>query len=91
MWGEDVILDSDWLMGKYCARAMTFLEVYTISRTQLMEAASFFPETALHIRRCAVRLAVRREFIRIAKLAREEDIAPARGGSVGARPRETPG
>ena len=72
VWGEDMLLDSHWLMSKFCARAMTYLEVYTIGREQLMEAASQFPYTRKHLRRCAVRLAVRREFVRLSKLARAE-------------------
>ena len=67
-----MLLDSHWLMSKFCARAMTYLEVYTIGREQLMEAASQFPYTRKHLRRCAVRLAVRREFVRLSKLARAE-------------------
>lgn len=72
VWGEDMLLDSHWLMSKFCARAMTYLEVYTIGREQLMDAASQFPYTRKHLRRCAIRLAVRREFIRLSKLARAE-------------------
>merc|ERR1719272_2022668 len=53
----------------FCGRAMTYLEVYTISREQLMDAARLFPYTTAHLRRCAIRLAVRREFIRLSKLA----------------------
>ena len=92
-WGEDMLLESQWLVGKYCARtpltsarttappasvlvllakcvgAMTYLEVYAISREQMMEAAAPFPETIQHLRRCAVRLALRREFIRVARPA----------------------
>ena len=69
VWGEDMLLDSQWLVSKFCARAMTYLEVYTISREQLMDAARPFPYTTAHLRRCAIRLAVRREFIRLSKLA----------------------
>jgi|TARA_B110001469_G_C9575785_1_gene285554 hypothetical protein len=72
VWGEDMLLDSQWLVSKCCARAMTYLEVYTISRDQLMDAASHFPYTRAHLRRCAIRLAVRREFVRLSKLARED-------------------
>lgn len=80
VWGEDMLLDSHWLVSKYCARAMTYLEVYTISRDQLMDAASQFPYTRAHLRRCAIRLAVRREFIRLSKLAiaeRESELGPS--------------
>lgn len=80
VWGEDMLLDSQWLVSKYCARAMTYLEVYTISRNQLMDAASQFPYTRAHLRRCAVRLAIRREFIRLSKLAlaeRQSELGPS--------------
>jgi len=66
VWGEDMILTSEHLVRKYCARAMTFLEVYTISRDQLLDAAECHPVTRSYIQRCALRLATRREFIRIA-------------------------
>lgn len=81
VWGEDMILQSEWLVRRFCARAMTYLEVFTISRPQLMEAAEAFPETALHLRRCAIRLAARREFMRIAK-ARLEEAGKAKAKST---------
>ena len=67
VWGEDMILHSEWLKNPFCARAMTYLEVYRLNRTQLAEAAQEFPEMADHLRRCAIRLAVRRHFIFTAK------------------------
>lgn len=86
VWGEDMLLDSQWLVSKHCARAMTYLEVYTISREQLMDAARFFPHTIAHLRRCAIRLAVRREFIRLSKLATaEREAALELSGSFVAR------
>jgi potassium voltage-gated channel Eag-related subfamily H protein 7 len=73
VWGEDMLLESQWLVGKHCARAMTYLEVYTIGREQIMEAAAHFPGTIQHLRRCAVRLALRREFIRVASLIKDKN------------------
>ena len=82
IWGEDMLLDSQWLVTKHCARAMTYLEVYTISRDQLMDAARLFPQTIAHLRRCAIRLAIRREFIRLSKLELAEREASMGLGTV---------
>lgn len=68
VWGEDMILQSTHLQTKYCARAMNYLEVYMIGREELLELATHFPETWLSIRRHAVRLALRREFVLQARL-----------------------
>ena len=66
VWGEDMILQSEWLVRKYCARAMNYLEVYMIGRDELVAVADHFPAAAGHLRRCAIRLAVRRQFISVA-------------------------
>jgi len=68
VWGEDMILRAAHLQRPWCARAMNYLEVYMIDREELLDIARMFPATYIEIRRCAVRLAMRRQFILAAKL-----------------------
>ena len=70
VWGEDVILFSEHLRSKHCARALTFLDVLTIDRDEILEIASAFPITAKSIRQSAIRLATRRQFILEAEFRR---------------------
>lgn len=81
VWGEDMILISDHLRRKYCARAMNYLEVYMLGREELMTVALGFPDTHTHLRKQAFKLAVRREFIHVAK-ARKSAAGEAWGSSA---------
>ena len=47
---------------------MNYLEVFMISREDVLEIAVSFPDTYVRIRRLAIRMAVRRQFILAAKL-----------------------
>jgi len=67
LWGEDMILMSAHLQSKYCARAMNYLEVYMISREELVDVARNFPLTFKRIRRSAILMALRREIVLRAK------------------------
>merc|ERR1719482_1835459 len=69
VWGEDMILQSAHLRSKYAARCMTYVEVYMISRDQLIDLATRFPSTLKLIRRSAFRLGFRREMIRRAQIS----------------------
>jgi len=75
LWGEDMILMSQHLQSKFCARAMNYLEVYMISRDELVEVAKNFPDTYKQIRRSAILMALRREIVFQAKaeMGIEED------------------
>jgi len=64
VWGEDIILKSLNLRSKFAARCMTYVEVYMISRDDLIELATKHPATLKHIARSAFRLGFRREMIR---------------------------
>ena len=64
VWGEDMILMTPHLQTSYCARAINYLEVYMIRRDELLSIAAHFPFSSHKIRQHAIRLAVRREFIR---------------------------
>ena len=72
MWGEDMILESDKLRRHVPACSMTYLEVFTLSRESLVEIAQAFPDSAMEIRKCAIRLALRRAVLYTAHLKREE-------------------
>jgi CRP-like cAMP-binding protein len=67
VWGEDMILSSPALRSKYAARCMTYVEVYVISRDELLDLAKQFPATLRIVRRSSFRLAFRREMIRRAQ------------------------
>ena len=63
VWGEDMLLASTHLQRKWCARAMNYLEVHTLSRDQLLSLAENFPASAKRIRRAVVLLALRRHLM----------------------------
>jgi len=71
-WGEDIILS--WVAPNLCrpmhAKAINYTEVYLISPETLDEAVSGFPMSAHHIRRCALRLAMRRQLLKVAAVAK---------------------
>ena len=60
VWGDDVILLSDQLRSRFCARAMNYLETYTIDRDTLFEIAENYPKSRRAIRRQALLLALKR-------------------------------
>jgi hypothetical protein len=67
VWGEDIILESMSLRRKWAARAMNYLEVYLLSREDLLTAAEGFPDTLRAIRRAALLLALRRHLVMAAR------------------------
>ena len=78
VWGDDVILTSEHLRLNFVARAMNFLEVFSIDREQLSTLADSFPDVARIIRKAAIRLAVRRAFVRAAREMRLSSAADER-------------
>ena len=68
VWGEDMILSTSLLQLKFVPRAMSFVEIFTLSREALVSVASFFPQAERSIRRAVVRLATRRAFIFVAEV-----------------------
>lgn len=73
VWGEDMILESLHLIKAYSARAMNYLESYSISKDDLLSVAANFPGMLLHIRACAIKLSFIREVIRLAKVMKERE------------------
>lgn len=63
VWGEDVILQSPHLRSRACARAMNYLEVFTIDRFTLLGIAERYPETFKAMKRAAVYMALKRYLI----------------------------
>jgi hypothetical protein len=72
VWGDDIILSSLNLRLQHSARAINFVEVFTITRKALEAAVIAFPGAARDLRRKAVRLATRRAFIIEARRRRQE-------------------
>jgi len=52
------------------ARAMNYVESFITDWEMLEQACEGFPKSRHHIRMCALRLSLRREFVRLARLAR---------------------
>lgn len=69
-WGEDVILSSDRYRSPGHARAMTYLEAYSITHDGLMTIVLAFPVASYRVRRAAFLLALRRDIKMRAAAAR---------------------
>ena len=52
------------------ARAMTYVDLYSLSRVSLMKAIANFPKAQRLVRRSAILVSLRREVIRLAKMQR---------------------
>lgn len=91
-WGDDMLISREDLRLTFSALALGYSEVYVLSLVTLLELASPFPLVCKRLRYCAVRLALRREFIQIAKrrLAEQQSgegaLLGAEGSSVDAAP-----
>ena len=60
IWGDDVVMYNSEFHSPYNARAMNYLEVYTISRDRLFELAEDYPHSKKAMRREALYMAMRR-------------------------------
>ena len=72
VFGHDMILRKQSLC-RFSARAMTYLEVYRISRSQLLELARPFPKASEAIRWEAIRLAFKRTISELAEQYRKRE------------------
>jgi len=84
VWGEDsCILHNERLRSPFVARAMTFLECFSIDAADIDNVMPSFPEFAKVVRARAMKLAVRRAFLLEAARVRAENtqarISRARG------------
>ena len=75
IWGDDMILSSEKLRTQWCARALTYLEVYLISRAELLMIASKFQDTYRQIRRHVMFVALKRGILYIANRLKKRDMA----------------
>ena len=71
-WGEDIILEAySPAMRRFInAKAINYAEVYLMDWPALAQTAVAFPSSGMHIRRCALRLAMRRQLVRHAAAAK---------------------
>ena len=76
VWGEDMILSNSELQRRWCARAMSYLEVLMLSREQLTLITGQFPATARVIRRASILLALRRFLVARLQEFRSTQLAP---------------
>ena len=86
-WGDDVLLTDQRYFLPFIARAMSYVDVYTLSRETLVRVTSTFPGSAEIIRRSTVRLALRRHIISVYKAHKE---AKEREKATRMRSREGP-
>ena len=75
VWGEDMLICSEKLRTKWCARALTYLEVYMISRASLLMVAVNYEDTYKKIRKHVMYLALKRGLILIAERVKARDAA----------------
>merc|ERR1719401_1545583 len=68
-----MILISQHLRDTSCPLTLSFLEVMTIQRDDMMEACEKYPEFNARLRRAQIRLALWREFIYIASRIHAEN------------------
>lgn len=71
VWGEDMLLCNPRLRLRVYARALNYVEAFSIDRETLMEVGSHFPDTTLRIRSYIGLLALRRAIVLIATEERE--------------------
>jgi len=72
VWGEDVILEDQSLRINTRASALSYLEVYTISRDVLLSIAQLYPKSQQQLRWFAIKLALKRHMSAQAKKIKEE-------------------
>jgi hypothetical protein len=70
IWGEDCLLASEKLRSRSLARAMTYLEVYMISRAELLKIAVGFSQTYKGLRRYTIKVALRRGLLLVTQKVR---------------------
>ena len=64
VWGDDMILDNPDLIDHSEAVALTYVELFTLSRPDLDECCRQYPESGVKIRRAARRMMIKRLVLR---------------------------
>jgi len=72
-WGEDFILESKCFFSGYVAYAMTHVEVYKLTRPQMLEALATFPVALRAMRKQALLAALRHAMTRAIRARRAEE------------------
>ena len=82
-WGEDLILAcvAPNLCRSTAAKALNYAEVYICSWDALAAALDGFPTSAVHVRRCAVRLAMCRNLVLAAEQVKAQQRRDGRQGA----------
>ena len=87
IWGEDMILSTT-LFRRFCAVAMTYLQVYRLSRSVLLSQIVLnYPAARRHLRRAALKLAFRR-YMQLELARHRREMASSGGGASVERPTE---
>jgi len=66
--GEDMILASDRLKDSVCPKSLTFVEVMTLSRNDLLSVCERNPDFDRRVRKAQIKLALWRSFVRSAEM-----------------------
>lgn len=72
VWGEDMLLYTKKLQSQTFARALNYVEAFSISRQTLLEQANDYPATFLRIRVYIGMLALRRIVVHMAAVERQQ-------------------
>lgn len=66
-WGDDVILSDERYFLPFNARAITYVDTSTLSRSDLLDIIKDYPTSAKTLRRATIHLALRRAVVRVAR------------------------
>jgi len=80
-WGDDMLITRIDLQSRFSALALGYTNVFKISCSNLQRIAAPFPKVLKRLRFCAARLALRREFILLARAKVEASKVKAAAGS----------
>eukprot|EP00747_Dinoflagellata_sp_TGD_P063441 gnl/TRDRNA2_/TRDRNA2_153450_c0_seq1.p1 gnl/TRDRNA2_/TRDRNA2_153450_c0~~gnl/TRDRNA2_/TRDRNA2_153450_c0_seq1.p1 ORF type:complete len:343 (-),score=24.35 gnl/TRDRNA2_/TRDRNA2_153450_c0_seq1:86-1114(-) len=76
-WGQDMILNDQNLLDRNWTRALSYLEVSTLSRKSLDDCCEGFPSLAVKIRWAVIRLTLMRKLIRAARFLKRNPAFPS--------------
>eukprot|EP00937_MAST-01D_sp_MAST-1D-sp2_P006043 g6043.t1 len=82
VWGEDMILDCIELQDATPALALTYVEVQTLSKPDMLEVIEWFPDVVVHMRKAVVRMAARRGVLLEAQRRRRHRVAVGGDGEA---------
>merc|ERR1712151_304446 len=71
IWGEDMVLSNVHLRERYGVRSVNYLEVNSLSFTDLDQMMLCFPHQRQRFRRTQIRMAIRAAFLKIAQAVKQ--------------------